>query len=123
MATYVEIFLRPLHSQSIESVVSEVSSTVGAELVRDSKYDGISYVGMCDGVTVELFMDHGFDDDNDMPFSGHPYMLRFRTLTMNVEEAQSCMEQSYEKLRQTGNYSMFSTYDVQHLLRSNVVNT
>lgn len=121
MATYVEIFLRPLRGQSTQSVVDEVSAVVGTALLGDPTHQENSYVGMRDDTAVELFVDHGHEDDDDMPFSSHPYMLRFRTLTRDVERARAYMERSYAALKDSGKYSMFSTYDLQYLLESDVV--
>lgn len=121
MATYVQIFLRPLRERSTQAVIDDVSRAAGTQLLDDPVHHENSYVGMREDTAVELFVDHGFDDDDDMPFSSHPYMLRFRTLTRDVEHARAYMERSYTGLKNTGNYSMFSTYDLQDLLASDVV--
>ncbi|GDY34094.1 hypothetical protein [Gandjariella thermophila] len=123
MATYVQIFLRPLQARSVQSVVDEVGRAVGTQLLGDPAHLENSYVGVRDGTSVELFVDHGYEDDDDMPFSSHPYMLRFRTLKRDVADARAYMERTYAALKNTGNYSMFSTYDLQDLLHADTVAT
>ncbi|MFD2414993.1 hypothetical protein [Amycolatopsis pigmentata] len=121
MATYVEIFLKPLRERSTQSVLDEISAVTQAPLDANPAYEDEAYTGIRDDVEVQVFVDHGYEDDDDMPFSSHPYMLRFRTLTRDVDSARAHLERAYADLKKAGNYSMFSTYDLQYLLESDVV--
>lgn len=119
----MEIFLKPLQERNTKLVIDEISAIVGTELLRNRAYQDETYTGVRgdEDIEVQLFVDHGYEDDDDMPFSSHPYMLRFRTLARDVEHARAYMERSYAALKNTGNYSLFSTYDLQDLLESDVV--
>jgi hypothetical protein len=123
MATYLEILLRPLESRPVRSVVDEVADSVETSLSREPGYEDEAYVGIRDNVAIELFVDHGHEDDGDMPFATHPYMLRFRTLARDVDQARELMERAYSSLKNTGNYSLFSTYDLQYLIAADLKNS
>lgn len=126
MSAEVQILLRPLGEWGRESVVNEVADLVGTSLRSGPDiYEGRAYVGIIDDdVAVELFPDdrHDPDDDTgDMPFSKHPYTVEFRPLNRSVEKAQRSMERVYDRLKETGHYSLFATFDWQYPLRSDVV--
>lgn len=126
MATYLEIFLRPLQERSIESVVDELSSKVGTPLSWSPDiYEGQAYVGLLNGrVAIELFADENDTETENlpgMPYSEHPHMLVFRKINTTLEAAQKVMEDVYDKLRVSGHYSLFATFDSQYLLKSDTV--
>jgi hypothetical protein len=116
MATYVEIFLRPLGEASVQSVVDQVAELAGTPLLREPKYEDEAYVGRREEVAVELFVNHGYEIYDDFPFAAHPYMLRFRTLKRDVDDARALMERIYGALKATGKFSLFSTYDLQYVI-------
>ncbi|MFJ7210497.1 hypothetical protein [Amycolatopsis sp. NPDC098790] len=120
MATHVEIFLRPIEAASVPSVVGEVAELVGTPLLREPKYQDEAYVGRREDVAVELFVNHGYEIYDDMPFATHPYMLRFRTLDRDVEDARSSMQRTYDALKATGKFSLFSTYDLQYVIDEDI---
>lgn len=124
MSAELEIFLRPIDEMDTSQVVSEVACVAGVDLVHGpSIYQGAAHVGIVDDeVAIELFVGgHRLLDDNDMPFSSHPYELVFRPLDTTMEETQRSMERVYDGLKETGHYSMFAAFDVQYLLRGDVV--
>lgn len=124
MATYVEIFLRPLQQRDTPSVVREISSMIGVELRSGPEiYNGEAYAGILGNeIAVEIWPDNPeLEDTADMPFSRHPYMLEFRPLSVSVEEAQKVMEKVYAAIKRTGNYSMFSAFDTQYALRKDIL--
>jgi hypothetical protein len=116
MATHVEIFLRPLTTRTTQSVVDDVSAAVGMPLLREPAYEDEAYAGLCEDVMVELFVGHGYEDDDDMPLSSHPFMLRFRSLSRDAAAAQVVLRRVYAELEKAGDYSMFATYDLQYRL-------
>jgi len=116
MATHVEIFLRPLVARSTQSVVDEVAALVGVPLPREPGYEDEAYAGVCDDIVVELFVGHGYEDDDGMPFGSHPFMLRFRSLSRDADAAQVFLKKVYADLAKTGHYSLFATYDLQYRL-------
>ncbi|VVJ24136.1 Uncharacterised protein [Amycolatopsis camponoti] len=122
MATHVEIFLRPLEAVPVQSVVGEIAELVGTPLLREPKYQDEAYFGRREDVAVELFVNHGYEIYDDMPFATHPYMLRFRTLNRDVDNARSFMERTYGALKATGKFSIFSTYDLQYVLSEDIEN-
>lgn len=79
-------------------------------------YDDVAYAGVRGDTVVELFAGHGYDDDDDMPFGSHPFMVRFRNTDRDVDAARTALGQAYTKLEAMGRYSMFATYDLQYRL-------
>ncbi|WP_028928013.1 hypothetical protein [Pseudonocardia acaciae] len=126
MSTEVEILLRPIEEMNRIQVVIEVARAAGVELRHGPDiYEGRAYVGIIDDdVAIELFPDdrHDPDDDTgDMPFSKHPYTVEFRPLNRSVEKAQRSMERVYDRLKETGHFSLFATFDWQYPLRGDIV--
>lgn len=127
MSEEVEVFLRPIVEMNRSQVVSEVARAAGVELRHGPDiYQGMAHVGVIDeGVKIELFVDVDYlIDDIGMPFSSHPYELDFRPFDAaiaTIEKAQRLMEPVYDRLKETGHYSMFATFDWQYPLRGDVV--
>lgn len=123
MPTYVEIFLRPLRDRELDSLVTEVAGLAGVELRSGPEiYGGQVHAGVIgDSVAIEFWPDSSdLDDLAELPFSTHPYMIEFRPLGVSVDDARRAMDGLYELIKRTGNYSMFATFDAEHLLRTDV---
>ncbi|MBE1499050.1 hypothetical protein H4696_006150 [Amycolatopsis lexingtonensis] len=65
-------------AQTADAVVAEVSAATAVPLTLVTGYDDVAYAGVRGDTVVELFAGHGYDDDDDMPFGSHPFMVRFR---------------------------------------------
>ncbi|WP_028928014.1 hypothetical protein [Pseudonocardia acaciae] len=129
MSTEIAVFLRPIVEMNRAQVVSEVARAAGVELRHGPDiYEGMAHVGVIDqGVKIELFVEVDYlVDDVGMPFSSHPYELDFRPFDAalaTIEQAQRLMEPVYDRLKETGLFSLFATYDGQYVLRSDIVET
>ena len=120
MSTHVEIFVRPLDaSMSVPAVAADIGRLTDTELTSDAEHPG-EYVGVRGRTVVEMFVDHGLENDDGMPFADHPYMIRFRNLDHDSDEECRLMKETYEKVTKTSRYSAFATRDIQVVLSSDI---
>jgi hypothetical protein len=120
MSVHVEIFVRPLDaSKSASAVAADIGRLTDTELTSDAENPG-EYVGVHSRTVIEMFVDHGLENDDYMPFADHPYMIRFCNLDHDADEEYRLMKETYEKVIHTGRYSTFATRDIQVVLSSDI---
>jgi hypothetical protein len=118
MSAHFEIFARPLEANlSTSAVVSDIAELAGAELTSDAEHPD-EYTGLHGRTVVEVFVNHGLESDDGMPFDDHPYMIRFRNLDHNSDTERQFMTETYDRFAQTSRYSIFATQDIQVVLSS-----
>ncbi|MBB5159518.1 hypothetical protein [Saccharopolyspora phatthalungensis] len=71
------------------------------------------YGGRAATAVVEMFVGHDFEDDDDLPFSSHQYMIQFRDFEQDLDREKQTMWDAYRSISATGRYHLFATLDLQ----------
>jgi hypothetical protein len=114
MSTHYEIFLRPVgHNVTSDDVAADVERASGTTIRLLKSAPEIEYGGRMDTAVVEMFVEHDFEDDEDLPFSSHQYMVQFRDFGQDLHREKQTMWRVYRSLSETGRYNLFATLDLQ----------
>jgi hypothetical protein len=105
-------------------LLADISTAVGVKLdPLPDRDDTSAYAEIIeDRVSVALYIDgsnHLLDEDG-MPFSSHPHQVKIRPLDTE-EQLKTETDRIYSELKETGRYSMFSSFDLQYPLRRDIV--
>jgi hypothetical protein len=109
--------------RSIKELASEVSSLLGIKL-QEVENDSITkYAYSTPDFTLDLYADHGMENDRDLKFQDYSYELSlWRSDTASREEAQertlTFAKFAFEKLKATRRYSLMLVENSQTKLDS-----
>ncbi|WP_410585730.1 hypothetical protein [Amycolatopsis sp. lyj-108] len=116
MTAYHEIYLRPLGERF--DVVVDLERILCVRFDR-TPWNGFVAGASIDGeVAIEVDDDMRLENDGDIPFEDHPWMIVVRNFSRDHVAERQLADRIYQGLCETGRYSLFLTLDGGRMIES-----